>query len=218
MFLLVFILAITSCIFLPQFWFNREVTARNITFYFNSPDKCLDTPDETIKTQIRQATDYFYKNCLFADSSIRHQIIFYKNPILRFMVSLGTSDHNLGLCLTRINRLIFIYNVDFCTDGVPTNLPYSENNLYLYRRNKIIIHELVHSSMVKKLGRERYYHLPIWVREGYAEWITHENNDYLCIFTKEQYPYQSYYSQFYNMVQKCNGNIAHLINDLEKPQ
>lgn len=72
--------------------------------------------------------------------------------------------------------------------------------------------------MVKKLGRERYYHLPIWVREGYAEWITHENNDYLCIFTKEQYPYQSYYSQFYNMVQKYNGNIAHLINDLEKLQ
>lgn len=190
---------VSNCIlyFLPNLWFTRKVTARNIAFYFDSPDKCLDMPDESIKTQ---TTNYFYKNCIYADSSIKHQIIFHTNPLIRRLIFF-TSDHNLGFCLTKFNRLILIYKVDFCTDGVP-HIPYSENNLYLYCRNKIIIHELVHSSMVKKLGRERYYHLPIWVREGYAEWITHENNDYLCIFTKEQYPYQSYYSQFYNMVQK----------------
>lgn len=217
-FLLVFITVIVSYIFLPKLWFNRQVTARNITFYFDSPDKCLDMPDETIKTQIIQATDYFYKNCLYADSSIKHQIIFYKNPLIRQLVLFYASKHNLGFCLTKFNRLILIYKVDFCTDGVPMHIPYSENNLYLYRRNKVIIHELVHSSMVAKLGHKRYYRLPVWVREGYAEWITHETDDYLCRFTKELYPYQGYYSQFYNAAQKYNGNVRHLINDLEKAQ
>lgn len=217
-FLFLTIITIATCIYLPQLWFNRKVTIRNITCNFDSPDRCLDMPDETIKTQIKQATDYFYKNCFYADSSIKHQIVFYKSPFVRKLTSLFTSEHNLGFCLTRFNRLIFIYKVDFCTDGVPTSIPYSENNLYLYSRNKIIIHELVHSSMVEKLGQERYYRLPIWAREGYAEWVAHETDDYICRFTKEQYPYQSYYSRFYTMVQKYNGNAEHLINDLDKPQ
>lgn len=61
-FLLILISWTASYISLPKLWFNRKVTVRNITFYFDSPDKCLAMPDENIKTQIRQATDYFYKN------------------------------------------------------------------------------------------------------------------------------------------------------------
>jgi hypothetical protein len=45
--------------------------------------------------------------------------------------------------------------------------------------------------------------------------ITHEKDDYLCMFIKDRYPYQFYYSQFYTMAQKSKGNTAHLINDLE---
>ncbi|WP_428654041.1 hypothetical protein [Runella sp.] len=175
----------------------------------------MNRSKEEIKAEINDKTSYLYKHCLYADSTIEHQIVFYKNRLIHLIFSFFTSENNLGFCLTGFNRQIFIYKADFCTN----NLLYDEErgplSNYLYNRDKIMVHELVHSSMAAKLGYTNYRKLPKWLTEGYAEHIAHQSGD-LCNYRETEYPYQPFYIQMENELTKHDGKIEELVNTFLK--
>ena len=47
-----------------------------------------------------------------------------------------------------------------------------------------LAHEMAHGLTVKRLGRWRYFHLPAWKREGYADYVGKAHFDYGAYLAK----------------------------------
>jgi hypothetical protein len=87
-----------------------------------------------------------------------------------------------GFNCVYLNRAIFLRHVNWATGrmiGPSGKETQGERDLPYY-----LAHEMAHGLTVKRLGRWRYFHLPAWKREGYADYVGKAHFDYGAYLAK----------------------------------
>jgi hypothetical protein len=145
----------------PQPFFRYSVCYRNIHLYSTKP--IPKKAEHLLKqVQLRLAASPIYNGNIA-------QHVFLCGSSAQFGFFTNFSFRSSGLTYVYFNRSIFLRPSDIA-EGLLVNYSgrkvLDDRDLVYY-----LAHELTHSLVVSYLGRLRYHELPIWLREGYADYV-----------------------------------------------
>lgn len=207
----------------PDPFFKNKIQRNNITLYSDAP-----IPDNANKI-LDQISTLIGKSAIY-DKNIKHKI-YVCNNVSTFKFFANKNGNVGGIDYVYFNQSIFLRPADF-----------ESNKLFGPSGNKVegdrplsyfLAHEITHTLTVRRIGRAQYYDLPVWIREGYADYVGKgavNFDDYLKKFSdnvKEMNPSQSglymrYHLFVMYLLEKKNMKIDELLHsnltdqDIEK--
>jgi hypothetical protein len=149
----------------------------------------LAVPQPLFPFSVRAENLVLYSDRPFSEAAAKHMLELAERKLVRSPLYSGRQRHNIFICNSRWRQMLF-FNKDYGVAGVAQypitanvflrDARIEENRLISPRGNLVIgdrtldyfvAHEITHQITGRAIGPLRFYALPRWVREGYADYV-----------------------------------------------
>jgi hypothetical protein len=151
----------------PYLLFRYKYNFGNVNYYSdkNLPiDSCF--PVGMSLKEVHNLVLNQVESSVFYKKDVQYDVFLCENSFIYKAYSFFLSESN-AYCLWRFGGNVFVRNHNICSNG----FRFSTNLSHL---STVIAHELVHSAVVKEIGQQKYLTTPKWVKEGYSEYVAHD--------------------------------------------
>ena len=145
----------------PEPLFGYKVSYENLMLYSDAP-----IPKEGV-TILKEAEGRLLKSDIYNPKDTYR--IFICNSTYKFMLFANVKYRGAGGINSLVSGNSFLRKSDFENNrlvGPSGNEVQGERTLAYF-----IAHEVTHGVTIKRIGRLAYYKLPVWIKEGYADYV-----------------------------------------------
>jgi hypothetical protein len=154
----------------------------------------LCIPQPLFRFSVRADNLVLHSDQLFSEASGKHVLELAGRKLERSPLYSGRHGYNIFVCNSRWRQMLF-FNKDYGVGGVAPypvtanvflrNALIEDNRLIASRGNPVlgdrtldyfVAHEITHQLTGDAVGPVRYFRLPQWVREGYADYVGKGNS------------------------------------------
>jgi hypothetical protein len=152
----------------PQPFFHYRVQYQNLTLYSDKPLPAISTG------LLKKAQTRLLKSTIY-DPKTPYQI-FICHDLNRFTFFANTNYRVGGMNYALFNRNTFLRNAHIAKNRLigPSGREVPGERSLVY----FIAHEVSHGITAKKIGNLAYFRLPVWIREGYADYVAKGHFDF----------------------------------------
>lgn len=152
----------------PQPFFHYRAQYQNLTLHSDKPLPAISM-DLLKETQTRLLKSAIY------DPKTPYNIFICHN-LNRFTFFANANYRAGGINYALFNRNSFLRNAHIMRNRLigPSGREVSGERSLVY----FITHEVTHGVTAKKIGNLAYFRLPVWIREGYADYVAKGNFDF----------------------------------------
>lgn len=159
--LLVLFLGYVSVSAFPEPFFPYRVTYKHLTLYSRTP-----LPAK-IESLLQRTDEHLSRSELYNPNLDARIFVCDSDRLFWFFTG---QRHIFGVCFPDTSRLIFVPKADYEQDLIPFDRTGPDDNRRRHLSNTLA-HEVTHLYITDYLGFGRQEFLPVWVKEGYCEYI-----------------------------------------------